>query len=78
MKIKIINDNRITSSLHGVVGTVTKERAANYHVDALGRKLNRYGDPKLFWIQFDEQQRGAGSVMTGVWLQESMFLKENV
>lgn len=77
MRVQILDDKRVTSSLHGCTGTITKERAATYPVDSYGRRYSNRGEPKMFWVQFDEPQRGAGSVMNGVWLEESMFLQDS-
>jgi len=44
--------SQITRSLWGVTGTVTMQRMNDGH----------------FWLKFDAPARGAGSVMTGVWL----------
>jgi len=69
MSVVVLNDNRVTASLHGATGTVMKTRLENRP----GRFRWTTETMTMSWIQFDEPQRGAGSPMTGVWLENSMF-----
>ena len=69
-RVEILNDKRITASLHYATGSITKVNEPAVPTDSWRQRRR---PKKQFWIQFDEPQRGAGSVMTGVWLEEDMF-----
>lgn len=71
-RCRVRHTDSVTASLHGATGVVTKHRTdrRDQHRFHRSRVSKRDILGSYCFLKFDRTQRGAGSIMTGVWLQD--------